>query len=208
MIRIGGLFPKHLNLNGDFGNLEVLIQQLQWRGLESELVAIETVDDLTEQLDFIFVGHGSDAAWADLKSGFEAFTPALKSLIDSGTPGLAVSSGFEHSVRAGLFGTLSLNTLSSRVSKFIVHEDGANEVLGYLNTDLDLPIVYRQSNWIATMLHGPVLAKNPLLLHEVLNHIASHAGMALPEIQESEKAGQLADLIEEVWKLERELAGE
>jgi hypothetical protein len=42
----------------------------------------------------------------------------------------------------------------------------------------------------------------------VLSKIANGAGVALPKIQASEKAGRLADLIEEVWTLERNLASE
>jgi CobQ-like glutamine amidotransferase family enzyme len=68
--------------------------------------------------------------------------------------------------------------------------------------------MHRDGNWISTLLHGPVLAKNPNLLEEVLSKIANGAGVALPKIQASEKAGRLADLIEEVWTLERNLASE
>ena len=58
------------------------------------------------------------------------------------------------------------------------------------------------------MLHGPVLAKNPSLLEELLARIAKHAGEELQAIRISEKADQLAGLVDEVWKLERELASE
>jgi CobQ-like glutamine amidotransferase family enzyme len=58
------------------------------------------------------------------------------------------------------------------------------------------------------MLHGPVLAKNPGLLLEMLETVAEHAGLKLQEIQSSEKAELLAGLVDEVWKLERELASE
>jgi CobQ-like glutamine amidotransferase family enzyme len=40
MIRLGVLFPKHLNLNGDFGNVEVLARQLEWRGHEVQIVEL------------------------------------------------------------------------------------------------------------------------------------------------------------------------
>ena len=208
MIKLGGLFPKQLNLNGDFGNLEVIKAQLQWRGLSCETVRIERASDLNSDLDFVFVGHGSVAAWASIKTEFASLAPALRSLLEAGTPGLAISTGFEELVRTKVLTGLDIRQQNSRYSKFEVFNDGDNEVLGYLNTDLDLPVLHREKNWVASMLHGPLLAKNPLLLEEVLRGITNHAGVDLPVIQESEKASLLADLVDEVWKLEKELASE
>lgn len=208
MIRLGGLFPKHLNLNGDFGNLEVIVKQLEWRGFTCEVVPVETAAQLSSDLDFIFVGHGSKAAWAAIGTTFSEMAPFLREQLVSGTPGLSISTGFEEMVRNEVVSTPIFKTLPTRVSKFVVHPDGEGEVLGYVNTDADLPVIQRDTNWICTMLHGPVLAKNPTLLEELLVKISVHAGVQLRPIQESEKAGQLADLIDEVWKLEKELASE
>lgn len=208
MIRLGGLFPDHLNLNGDFGNLEVISKQLEWRGIASESVAIRSEVDLNQDLDFIFIGHGSIAAWADIKKPFASMTPKLKTLMVSGVPGLAISTGFEELAKAGLFSKLTPRSISERISKFEIYDDGVTELLGYLNTDVDLPLLHRDGSWIGTMLHGPVLAKNSPLLEELLVSIAKHADIALAPIQASEKAGLVADLISEVWKLEKELASE
>jgi CobQ-like glutamine amidotransferase family enzyme len=208
MISLGVLFPKHLNLNGDLGNLEVLSKQLDWRGLGCEIVEIESADDLSGNLDFILVGHGSTAAWASIGSRFQALAPALRDLVNAGTPGMSVSTGFERFVECNVLSNLEVARLPVRSSKFVVHNDGDNEVLGYLNTDAKLPVIYREANWISTMLHGPVLAKNPVLLDEILASIAAHAGVSLPAIRKSDKAGLLADLIDEIWKLESDLASE
>ena len=208
MIRLGVMFPQHLNLNGDLGNAEVVAKQLEWRGLATEIVAVETVADLSSPLDFILVGHGSAAAWAAIDEVFHSMSASIRALISFGTPGLAISTGFEKLVEHGLLGSLAVGKLPKRISKFHVQDDAESEVLGYLNTDVDLPVLHREGNWISTLLHGPVLAKNPDLLEEVLSNITKHAGVALADIQASEKAGPLADLIDEVWKLERDLASE
>lgn len=208
MIRLGALFPKHLNLNGDLGNLEVLAKQFEWRGLTTEIIPIESPQDLTGGVDLIFVGHGSTAAWSAIEKRFMALVPSLRSHLQSGTPGLTVSSGFAELVRSEVFSNLEFEMLRDRASKFIVHQDSSNEILGYLNADIDLPMISREQNWIGTMLHGPILAKNPSLLNEVLHSTAAHANIELPALRESGKAGLVADLIVEVWKLERELASE
>ena len=65
MITFYTLFPDRLNLNGDQANIFVLQQRLAWQGIESELVAIESLavlqgQDLTGK--FLLIGHGSNAA--------------------------------------------------------------------------------------------------------------------------------------------------
>lgn len=208
MIRLGALFPDHLNLNGDLGNLEVIAKQLEWRGIDSETVAIRSVDDLRQRFDFILVGHGSLAAWADIRDTLGDMAPILRQLMEAGTPALAISTGFEELALVGLFGDLSPAPIAQRISKFEIYRDGESEVLGYINTEVDLPILHRDGNWIGSMLHGPILAKNPALLEEALTNITKHALLPLAPIQVNEKAGQLADLISEVWSLEKDLAGE
>ncbi|MEO0067176.1 MAG: hypothetical protein RJB63_301 [Actinomycetota bacterium] len=206
MIRLAALFPEHLNLNGDQGNLEVISKQLQWRGVPSELVAVRTVAELEQRFDLIFVGHGSIAAWSSIGDDFQSMAPKFAELIRAGVPGMSISTGFEKLVESRVLAVPNIEPLNERLSKFEIIEDGASEVLGYLNTDVNLPVLHREQNWIASMLHGPLLAKNPVLLSEVLGKIAAHAGVGLPELKE--KAGQLADLIKDVWELERELASE
>jgi CobQ-like glutamine amidotransferase family enzyme len=208
MIRLGALFPDHLNLNGDLGNLEVLSRQLGWRGVPNEIVPIRSLSDLNGGFDFLLIGHGSIAAWADVKDDLLVMAPLLRELKQRGTPALAISSGFEELVRLSVFSPLSVSKLAERVSKFEVVSDGDNELLGYVNTDTNLPAFYRSDSWIGSTLHGPILAKNPTLLNEILTTIASQSGIELPEIRKSEKADLLVDLVREVWKLEQGLARE
>ncbi len=208
MIHLVGLFPEHLNLNGDFGNLAVLQQQLTWRGLDAVTVAASSAKALTEETRFVLIGHGSTAAWVDIESKMTDMLPTLRSLRDSGVPILAVSTGYEFLVRAGFFKGETTFRSQTRVSKFEIVDFEGREVLGYVNTDVDLPVLQRSGSAIGTMLHGPVLAKNADLCEDVLKEICSLAGLTLPRIQASEKAGLLADLIEAVWKLESQLANE
>lgn len=208
MIRLGVLFPEHLNLNGDYGNLEVIARQLEWRGMANETVEVRSNAELTSGLDFLLIGHGSNAAWASIDDDFRGLLVTLKALMAAGLPGMSVSTGFEQMVRGSVFEGLMLSTVSSRISKFVVEQDDEGDVLGYLNTDVNLPIIHREFNFIGTMLHGPILAKNPALLEEVLLKISTHAARELAVIQASEKADLLADLVDKIWELERDLASE
>jgi CobQ-like glutamine amidotransferase family enzyme len=208
MIRLGVLFPKHLNLNGDLGNIEVLSRQLEWRGHEVQIVEITRESDFEVPLHFVLIGHGSEAAWVDIEEEFLALAPQLRRLIDKGITVLAVSTGFTRSIGAGVVSAATPAALPERVSKFSIVQDGDTDLLGYVNVDTDIPEFYRSESFIGTALHGPLLAKNADLLERVLVDAARNAGVELKPIQDANKADQLADLIAEVWKLDSDLANE
>ncbi|MEY3845933.1 MAG: hypothetical protein RJA66_200 [Actinomycetota bacterium] len=208
MIKLGVFFPDHLNLNGDLGNVSVIKKQLDWRGVDSVVIGITSEDQLSDGFDLLFLGHGSEAAWADIEHRMPNFDSVIERVLDSDIPFMAVSTGFERIVASGALQGLSQSTRDARTSKFEVADDGDVKVLGYLNTECDLPLVFRSGALVATMLHGPVLSRNASLLNEILVAISTRAGIDLPALMDAKKADQLADLIAEVWKLEEELASE
>lgn len=160
MIRLLELYPEHLNLNGDRGNLVVLQRRLEWSAIEVQVSSYRPSESLgSEAPDFVLLGHGSPAAWRQIYADLARISPTLQSWIDGSTQMLAVSSGFAalHGLIRGL--PTEVNKVP-RISKFEVAEFEGGHVVGYKNTDLDLPTLERFGNLIGTILHGPILAKN------------------------------------------------
>jgi hypothetical protein len=160
MIRLLELYPEHLNLNGDRGNLVVLQRRLEWAAIEVQVSSYRPGESLgSEAPDFVLLGHGSPAAWRQIYADLARIAPTLQSWIDGSTQMLAVSSGFAalHGLIRGL--PTEVNKVP-RISKFEVAEFENGQVVGYKNTDLDLPTLERFGNLIGTVLHGPILAKN------------------------------------------------
>lgn len=160
MIRLLELYPEHLNLNGDRGNLVVLQRRLEWAAIEVQVSSYRPGESLgSEAPDFVLLGHGSPAAWRQIYADLARIAPTLQSWIDGSTQMLAVSSGFAalHGLIRGL--PTEVNKVP-RISKFEVAEFENGQVVGYMNTDLDLPTLERFGNLIGTVLHGPILAKN------------------------------------------------
>ncbi len=160
MIRLLELYPEHLNLNGDRGNLVVLQRRLEWSAIEVQVSSYRPGESLgSEAPDFVLLGHGSPAAWRQIYADLARIAPTLQSWIDGSTQMLAVSSGFAalHGLIRGL--PTEVNKVP-RISKFEVAEFENGQVVGYKNTDLDLPTLERFGNLIGTVLHGPILAKN------------------------------------------------
>ena len=160
MNRLLELYPEHLNLNGDRGNLVVLQRRLEWSAIEVQVSSYRPGESLgSEAPDFVLLGHGSPAAWRQIYADLARISPTLQSWIDGSTQMLAVSSGFAalHGLIRGL--PTEVNKVP-RISKFEVAEFENGQVVGYKNTDLDLPTLERFGNLIGTVLHGPILAKN------------------------------------------------
>jgi CobQ-like glutamine amidotransferase family enzyme len=205
MIRFLELYPEHLNLNGDLANVLVLRRQFEMRGYEVEVQPIRKGDPLPESFDFFLLGHGSAAAWQDIRDDLKRVLPLLKNATDRLVSGMVVASGFENSAKI-LFGLESATR--SRRSEFAIAEVGGHEVLGYVNSESDLPVAIWSKNILGTLLHGPVLAKNPQLISDFIANICSRRSEQIRPLEMQNEADQLASLVQQVWLLEKPLAGE
>jgi CobQ-like glutamine amidotransferase family enzyme len=206
MIRLLELYPDHLNLNGDRGNITVLQRRLEWAGADVEIFTHKPGQPLPATApDFVLLGHGSVAAWRQVYSDLSRIAPQLQTWLEGSTQMLAVSSGF-----AALHGLMSqLPEKVQRVpreSKFVIADDSGESVVGYKNTDLDLPDFARYGNLIGTVLHGPVFAKNEALAERVLIPML-HAESEMAFLQSSRKL-DVSDYARKASDLATELASE
>ena len=96
ILRIGWLYPGKLNIYGDRGNVIVLTQRAAWRGIEPQVVELETGDPIPDDIDLFFIGGGQDqeqgAVSRDLAG---AKGEALRAAIDKGAAALAVCGGYQ-----------------------------------------------------------------------------------------------------------------
>ncbi len=64
-LTIGYFYPDHLNLYGDNGNVEILLQRARWRGIDTALYKIKlgTVlnNEIMSHINLIFMGGGPDS---------------------------------------------------------------------------------------------------------------------------------------------------
>jgi CobQ-like glutamine amidotransferase family enzyme len=201
MIKLGSFFPEALNLNGDQGNLLALKKYLEAAGFQ---VAVESIGAANsyDEIHFALLGHGSMAAMRSLNTAMSAV--AFDQLL-SKTPGLAIGSGFEYLAGLGL--TKSTIEPGERDSEFAVGELGSIAAIGYRNTDSGLPNLELNGNWICSMLHGPLLAKNPVLLDRAAKAAVAAAGLVWPAVAPeplTNWVSQLNRVSAQIWALETE----
>ena len=161
MTRYFSFHGEYFDNNGDQGNLSVLKYFLA-----KQAVLFDETDELASA-DFVLVGDASRASIREYGEELLDLAPALQARYDAGLPTLVVGSSYEF--LASQVTWLDTPKLGSVVSEFrSVITDEAGPVLGYRNsaiTDLDF---VRSGDFIATTLFGPIMAKNPKLLDQML----------------------------------------
>ncbi len=173
-LKLAVLYPGHLNLNGDAANFDILQRRLEWSGVVSEIHRIDMPTRL-ENFDYVLLGHGSPDAWSQLGDIDSDLIPNLVKLVRTGVPVMAVSSGYEI-----LFDALNGSTTkhAERVSEFRDTEG----VVGYVNSEAQLPEITWVENSLLTLFHGPVFAKNPDLADKFLGDVFTGAKISSSEL--------------------------
>lgn len=176
MIKLATFMPEYFNNNGDQGNIEVLVKQLEWRGIDYSV----TSTDLSEA-DFLLVGDGSRAVMREFESDLSGLEDLVASRLREGKATLLVGSSHEHFC-SKLQELPDLKTLS-RVSEFREVASGIHKAFGYRNTDKDVDLFIKGA-FISTSFYGPLLAKNQNLLDLVLSSMGV-SGNLPSELQSS-----------------------
>jgi CobQ-like glutamine amidotransferase family enzyme len=202
MIQLVQLYPNHLNLNGDGGNLLVLAKRAEWGGLKAQLSTIHPGVEPTQRPDVLLIGHGSTAAWRQIYADFARLAPVIRNWMQSGTQVIAISSGY--AAMHGLFDELpnSINRIE-RVSKFDVVDFEGQQVYGYVNSDLDLDKIVRHGQILGSLLHGPLLAKNSWLADSIIESVR---GMQTRGIINTSKLDEVEKLVVAAQELAKEQA--
>lgn len=160
-LKLAALYPDHLNLNGDMANLLVLQKRLQWQGEAAEIVSLTSSSNLSD-VDFVLAGHGSNAAWADIKRIDPDFLKNVLKFIESGKSALVIASAYDQLAEGVLGGK---KRIGSHRSEFVRTAEG---IVGYVNTDSNEEVLQWHKNSLFTLLHGPVFVKNPELADEFI----------------------------------------
>ena len=96
-LTLGHLYPDQLNLYGDRGNILVLRQRCQQRGIKLRVVSLGVGDALApDEYDMLFIGGGQDREQAHLAQDLhETKGIGLWAAIEDDMPVLAVCGGYQ-----------------------------------------------------------------------------------------------------------------
>ena len=85
VIVIGHLYPKQMNVYGDMGNVITLQYRLKARGIETDYVALDSIDDIKKtKVDILIGGGGQDSNQGLIQKDLLSGAKDLKELRDKG----------------------------------------------------------------------------------------------------------------------------
>ena len=93
-IRVGHLYPEHLNIYADRGNMAVLERRCGWRGIGFEVLAVGLGDRLPEA-DLYYLGGGQDRDQLLIGADIARHAASLESAVEGGAGVLAVCGGYQ-----------------------------------------------------------------------------------------------------------------
>ena len=199
MTKIYTLMPDRLNLNGEQGNVLVLKRRIEWLGFRVEVVSVDSVAKLSELItsgdlakggSFVFIGQGSLETFGLFEKQKDSVTNLYSQLQQAEIPTLVVGTLFEL--------LASAPKLPEFRSEFVLEKFvGADfDILGYAGTAYQVEAIkLTGSSFIESVLHGPILAKNPKLADWFLSKIG------IP-ISPNKQFEVVDEIIGRIWELE------
>lgn len=95
-INIAHLYPKLLNIYGDWGNVLTIKRRCEWRGIEVNIDSIDINDAInTKRYDFYFLGGGQDQQQVTVSSELQKHKTELLNARDENAVFLAICGGYQ-----------------------------------------------------------------------------------------------------------------
>jgi len=89
-LRILHLYPKEMNIYGDWGNVLTILKRAEWHGLKAELVEHHPGKPFPKDIDMVIGGGGQDSGQSLVQEDLLAISDELHRLADDNVPMLMV----------------------------------------------------------------------------------------------------------------------
>lgn len=95
-LRILHLYPDHMNLYGDRGNVLTLVKRAEWRNIDASIQLREIGEPIDwEAVDLVFMGGGEDTHQAHIADDFLGIASPLVARLAEGLPMLAICGAYQ-----------------------------------------------------------------------------------------------------------------
>lgn len=95
-ISLAHLYPKLLNIYGDFGNVLTIKNRCQWRNIDIEVTEINIGDEIDpNKYDFYFIGGGQDKQQIEVSRELQLRKDSLHEAMNSNAVFLAICGGYQ-----------------------------------------------------------------------------------------------------------------
>lgn len=146
-VRVLQLYPRDMNIYGDWGNTQVLTRRLGWHGYRVELLSYDPGDQLPGEVDLVVGGGGQDSGQQRIKDDLVRIAPQLRRWATDGVAMLAIcglyqlfghrfiTSAGEEIVGAGIFDaeTRAPSSAQRLIGNIVLDTEEFGMVVGYEN---------------------------------------------------------------------------
>ncbi len=144
-IRLLQLYPRDMNIYGDWGNTLTLKRRLEWHGYTVELLSYNPGDSFPDNVDLIVGGGGQDSGQDRIQDDLVAIGSRLKTLAEDGVPMLVICGLYQlfgkffktrdgHTING--IGLLDIETYGGNerlIGNIITKSDTFGDIIGYEN---------------------------------------------------------------------------
>lgn len=144
-LRILQLYPRDMNIYGDWGNVLTVLRRAEWHGYAPELVEYNPGDSFPRDIDIIIGGGGQDSGQDKVQDDLLTIKPELVRLAASGTPMLVICGLYQlfgnffrtkdgHEIKG--IGLLNIETHGGperMIGNIVVQSSEFGDIIGYEN---------------------------------------------------------------------------
>lgn len=136
-LNICHMYPDLLNLYGDRGNIMAYKMRCLWREIEVDVHQVNIGDKVDfSQMDFIFLGGGSDREQNLMAADLVKKTAALEEAIEGGVPVLAICGGYQ--LLGKYYRTLAGDVIPGLGLLDLYTEGGETRLIGNVAVEVEL----------------------------------------------------------------------
>lgn len=84
------LYPRDMNIYGDWGNVLVLMRRAKWHGYTPKLIEYNPDDDFPSDIDIVVGGGGQDSGQDRVQADLLKISQKLTKMADEGVPMLVI----------------------------------------------------------------------------------------------------------------------
>lgn len=144
-LRILQLYPRDMNIYGDWGNVLTLIRRAEWHGYTPELIDYNPGDSFPENVDLIIGGGGQDSGQNIIQNDLLTIGDKLKTFAEDDIPMLLVCGLYQlfgHSFKTkdgqvmqgiGLFDIETHGSDQRLIGNVVSRSEIFGDIIGYEN---------------------------------------------------------------------------
>ncbi|HRJ06113.1 MAG TPA: glutamine amidotransferase [Candidatus Saccharibacteria bacterium] len=139
------LYPRDMNIYGDWGNVLTVMRRAEWHGFTPVLHEYNPGDAFPEYIDIVIGGGGQDAGQDVIQTDLLKISPKLHELANSDTPMLLICGLYQlfgrffktkdgHEIKGiGIFDLETHGGPERMIGNIVTSSDEFGEIIGYEN---------------------------------------------------------------------------